>query len=410
MKSINRFEFLNRVFQNANASINFHFFIKFWSWLNSRYKWLFKQLRAGFCTFSRIVLSPFNNLGEIREKLGEDWRPIERMMVGSVIIIMTFFGGFGGWAAVAPLESAVVAPGQIMVSSHRKSINHKEGGIVKDIFVKDGDRVAGGDVLVQLDDTQAKVELRRLTVRKFDLLATQSRLLSEQKKAPSIFLTGISQRQKNDPVFFQSIQAQRNIFHSRRKNLRGRTDILGQVIAQLEIEIEGYKSQLLSLKERNRLLGIELKALSKLFKRKLIGNQRLLELRGDIAEIAGIEGELKAKIAATKTTIVETELKIVDHQNIFKSEVAAELAEVKSQLADIMEQIVAASDVLIRTSIVAPMDGVIVNLRVHTIDSSIDPSEVVLDLLPENDELMVQARINPLDIDVVRKDLLSGFT
>lgn len=332
--------------------------------------------------------------------------PIRRLVLVALAIIALLFGGLGGWAAVVPLQSAAVAQGQVRVSTHRKTIQHLEGGIVQAILVKEGDAVTAGQVLVRLDDTRVRANLDRLKGRAAGLLATKVRLAAERDGARTLaFPEALTAAARGDPKIEEILSSQRGIFAARRRALEGRTRILRQRIGQLNKEIASLQAQVDAETRQLALITEEMDTVSMLVGKGLAEKPRLLALQRNAARIEGSRGEHLGLIARAEQRIGETELRMIDLENTFSNEVVKELEEVQGKLSDVEEQIKAAEDVLQRTEILAPQDGVVVSLRVHTPGGVIKPGEPILDIVPQNDVLLIEARINPLDIDVVHVGL-----
>ncbi|WP_037493891.1 HlyD family type I secretion periplasmic adaptor subunit [Sneathiella glossodoripedis] len=319
-----------------------------------------------------------------------------------LIIIALFFGGLGGWAAYAPLGSAAIATGVVSVEGSRKTVQHFEGGIVSRILVKDGDRVEQGQPLFLLDQTQAKASLQLIFGRKAVALAEKARLEAEQSGAEQIeFSDWLTERQE-DPIVSKAMEGQRNIFEARKLARLGQITILNQKIAQLNEEIKGLQSQIRSLDQQIKLINLELKDVQSLVEKKLAKMTRLRSLQRTAAELLGAKSQNIAKIAQSRQAIGEIELQISELNNSTINEVVENLKIVQAQIFDLQEQERSSKDILNRTEIVAPTDGVVVNLAVHTVGAVIASGEPLLEIVPVDQSLIVQAQVNPSDIDVVK--------
>ena len=326
---------------------------------------------------------------------------IGRSVFVGVVVSALFFGGLGGWATLAPLTSASLGVGVLSVEGDRKTVQHFEGGIVAAVSVQDGDRVQAGQLLVQLDKTRAKATLDQLRARTNGAQARAARLLAERNNSDSInFPEHLDHTDAGEIV-----AGERQIFATRQRALRSRAAILEQRIAQFDEEIRGLRGQITAESKQLELIGEEIAGLQSLVDKKLSGSQRLLELRRRSAEIDGNRARRIADIARAKQNIAEERLKILDLSTTRSNEVAAELREVQSLVADLNERIRAATDVLERTDIKAPLAGSVVGLTVNTVGGVITPGQALLDIVPSDAHLVVQARVQPEDIDTVEPGL-----
>lgn len=317
------------------------------------------------------------------------------------VVIALFFGGFGAWAALAPLSSAAVAPGVVIVDSNRKTIQHLEGGIIKDIKVRDGDKVTKGQVLVQLDETQARATLDLLRGRKMVASALKARLLAERDGKEAIDFPDWL-LDENDPSKTEVIVGQTNIFEARKRSFDAQAAILKQRVAQYSEEINGLKGQIKADNKQLDLISEEITDVQTLFKKGLAKKPRLLALQRRSAEIEGSRGQKESNIARIKQSIGETRLRIAELKTTIISEVVEQRREVQSELFDIYERLLAAEDILKRTVIRSPLDGTVVALQVHTLEGVIPPGAPILDIVPSGDRLVVSAQVDPSDIDVIR--------
>jgi len=322
------------------------------------------------------------------------------VLVGFAIIAV-FFGGFMGWATLAPLGSAAIAQGTVSVETNRKTVQHLEGGIIGEIKVQDGSRVEAGQVLLTLDETQARAALEIVRGRQMAAEGLNARLLAERNGSPEIAFPDLLQTLRKDPNVGEIINGQISIFNARRDSLKGNFNILKQQIAQLAEEIKGLQGQIKSEKIQLQLIAGEISDISELVEKGLIPRPRLSRLQRDAAEIDGNLSQNRSRIAQAKQTIAETQLRISELKTERINEVVQELREVQSGLFDLAERERATADVLQRTVIRAPMGGTVVNLQVHTPGGVIPPGASLLDIVPSGDRLIVEARVDPSDIDVV---------
>ena len=319
-------------------------------------------------------------------------------------LIFLFFGVFGAWAALAPLQSAAIAPGVVSVDSSRKTVKHLEGGIVGEILVQEGVAVKAGQVLIRLDELQAGATLDLLRGRLIAATALQARLQAERDGSAEIAYPQWLRQETADKVK-EVLSGQTSIFQVRAESLAGQTAILQQRIAQFDEEIQGLQGQIAAEDRQVALITAELKDLRKLVKKGLARRPRMLELERRAAEIQGSRHQNQARLARVRQQIGETELRISELKTQRDNEVVAELREVQSEILDLTERVRAAGDVMDRTEIRAPISGTVVGLQVHTAGGVIAPREALMDIVPSEDSLIVEARVNPIDIDVVRSGL-----
>lgn len=321
------------------------------------------------------------------------------------LIVGAFFGGLVVWASLAPLESAAIAQGTVSVDSNRKTIQHLEGGIVSAVLVRDGDVVEAGQTLVRLDVTRPKATLELLRGRRVASLSLEARLASEQAGRDEIAFPKVLLERLDDPKVAEAIEGQNNIFRVRKEALDVQVAIQSQRIAQLSEEIRGLEGQIKAESRQLKLIASELKDVADLVTKGLARRTRLLALQRQSAEIEGSRSQNQARIARTRQAIGETKLRVTDLRTAVVNQAVEQLRDVQSELFDLSERIAAAEDVLNRTSIIAPLAGTIVGLQVHTSGGVIAPGEPLLNIVPSGDRLIVEARINPSDIDVVRPGL-----
>mgnify|MGYP002641167018 CR=1 FL=1 len=323
------------------------------------------------------------------------------IVIGCIIIAL-FFGALGGWAALAPLESAAIAPGEVAIDTKRKTIQHLEGGIIGDILVRDGDVVAAGQVLIRLAEIQSRAELELLQGRYVTASAIEARLIAERDGRTDIAFPDWLLDRLVEPEIIETVSGQVNIFASRRESLNHQTLILGKRIAQFGEEITGLKGQIESENMQLKLIAEESEDVRKLVELGLARRPRLLALEREAAALEGRRSQNLAGIARAKQSISEADLRISELKTAIINEVVQQLSETQAELFDLADRIRASEDKLARTEIRAPIGGTVVNLQVHTPGGVIAPGAPLLDIVPSDDPLVIEARIDPSDIDVVR--------
>jgi HlyD family type I secretion membrane fusion protein len=316
-------------------------------------------------------------------------------------VMFLFFVGFLGWAALVPLESALLAPGVIVVESHRKVVQHLEGGIVRQVLVGDGQYVAAGQPLVRLDDTQARASLDLLRGEGDGLAAREARLAAERDGRDRIeFPAGLSARQ-SDPKVAEAMRGEQSAFVARRQTLLKQVEILDQRSHENASAIAGIRKQQDALARQILLLNQEAESVNALYAKGLSTLPRLLSLQRQAAEAEGRRAQLAEKIVEMKLTSDENQLQIMNLRNQQLSDVVKELREVQTRRFELLDRINAAADVLARLDVRAPVAGKIVGLSVHSPGGVIRPGDTLMEIVPRKDALEVEARIRPEDADGV---------
>lgn len=323
-------------------------------------------------------------------------------IIAGYVVIILFFGGLGTWAAMAQIASAAIAPGVVSPDGSRKTVQHLEGGIIAEIMVDDGDSVRAGDPLVVLQETQARASFEVLQGQKRLLAAKLARLLSEQAgKDEAEFPDWLLTLEAEDPEVAQIVGAQRDVFAARYDAYEGRKEIGGKRVAQLEEEITGLLSQIDSQRERIALIDEEIDSMKNLVGRGMIPRPQYLAMRRLKAEVETELAENVAGVARAKQSIGETELQIVNLGSVRLDEIVSDLAETRGELGSVQERLLAQRDILDRTLVIAPVSGTVMEKRFHTTGGVVGPGQPILDIVPLDAELLIDARVNPVDIDEV---------
>lgn len=333
-------------------------------------------------------------------------KPFGRMLIpAGFAIIMLSGGAFYGWATTAPVAGAVVAPGVINVDTNVRAIQHLEGGILKEILVREGDPVKSGQVLLRMDDTASSSSRNELQGQYYEGLATEARLMAEQGGAEAVAFPADLTDRFGDAAVARAMKTQEDIFASRRHLLAERLAIGDRTRKQLESQIEGLRGQIAAGETRLGLLGEEQASVAELRAKNLVPETRRLELERSIAELQGEIAGYKAGVATAEQRIEEEALKMADLRNTQANEVTSSLGAVRGRNYELAEQLRTAEDVLNRSEIRSPVAGVVKGLAVHTIGGVISPGQTLMEIVPVTDKLVVQATIDPLDIDQVRPDM-----
>jgi HlyD family type I secretion membrane fusion protein len=322
-------------------------------------------------------------------------------VLGGLALLVAVFGLGGWWAFSTPLESAAVAPAVLTVESKRKSIQHLEGGIVCELLVRDGDLVERGDILIRLDATRAQAQLAIVRAQ-LDLgQATEARLMAERYGIDTPELPERLAARRDDATVAGIIAGQANIQLARREALTGESDILRQRIEQFREEISGLAALHRAVEQQIRSLRAELDDLRELMDRGYVTRTRVLALQRDIERLEGERASHLAGRAQAELGISEAELSILQLEQSFQQDVEAELAEVRAQNFEMLERIVAAEDVLRRIELLAPVSGTVVGLGVHGPGAVIEPARTLMEIVPSDDPLIVEARVPPMFIESV---------
>lgn len=326
------------------------------------------------------------------------WRGV---VTAGFIIIFIFFGIFGVWAALAPLGSGAIAQGQLQVDTNQKTVQHLEGGIIRKIHVRNGDMVEAGQVLVELDDTRTRVEFEVLDQQYLTNLGMRARLLAERGNKKSVTFPRPLLARKSEPHVAEILESQRRLFKNRRNARNSQIGLLNKRIAKTREEIVALIAQQTADSRQLELISEEIADVRQLYEAGLARKPRLLQLERTEAQLDGSIGNREALVARAEQTIAETDFQKVNLIEQAASEVEAELREVQDLLVDIEERMTGARDSLDRTQIRAPYGGRVYGLRFFTEGGVVGPAEPMMGIVPENDELIVQIRIDPVDIDVV---------
>lgn len=322
-----------------------------------------------------------------------------------LLLLLAVFGGFGFWASTAPIDSAAIAMGTVVVDSNRKTVQHLEGGIVGEILVREGDTVEVGQPLVVMDNTSAKTRAGIVNKKLYSNLALEARLKAERDNKGAISFPSELNAKRNIAEVKELIDVQKRLFSARRAAVSGQVNVLNKRVDQLNDEIAGLQSQSEATRSQLVLIEEEMKTVKRLVDRGYAVKPRLLGLQRQAADLQGDIGDYNSRVARANQTISEQDLEILNIKNAKQNEVIGELSLVQNEIADLMERQGAAEDVLERVTIAAPQGGVITALKIHTKGGVIQPGEPLMDIVPVADELMIDAKVLPQDIDVVFQDM-----
>jgi len=322
------------------------------------------------------------------------------------ILLVGFVLGIGTWSVLAPLESAAIASGAVEAETSRKTVQHLEGGIIREILVRDGDAVTAGQALIRLDNTKARSELQAFRGQFWDAKAREARLLAERDAQDVIaFPSALESARHKNPAVETILAGQQKIFETRRQVLQSQAAVVKERIAQVDKEITGLRFQESAATRRADIIRQEVAAVAPLVEKGLERRPRLLALEREMAEIDGRRGETAAQISRAHQVIAESHATLLRMESDRQNEVAQSLRETQNQISVLSERIRALDDQLSRTEVKAPEDGIVTDLRIHTPGGVLAAGAPILDLVPREDRLIVNARLRPEDIDVVHPGL-----
>ncbi len=317
-------------------------------------------------------------------------------------LVLVVFGGFGTWASLAPLTSAALAPGVITVEHHRKTVQHLEGGIIRTLDVHDGDFVQQDQVLATLDDTQSRAQLEVFRGQLYLRIAQEARLAAQRDGLPSVQYPQELLAHRGDSRVQEAIRLQNQTFQVRQAANDGESAVYRRQIEQLRAKVAGLHAQKHS---KDRLVDSyrgDVDDFKSLLKEGYTEKQKVEELDRALAQSEGQRGELVSDIAASELQIAEIELKILQLQKDLQREVAKELSDVQTELFELREKVQLLESTVNRTVIKAPVAGLVLGLAVHTIGAVISPGGRLLDIVPKDQKLIIEAQVSPNDIDRVK--------
>lgn len=331
-------------------------------------------------------------------------RALRPVAFGAVTSAALFLGGFGAWSAYAPLSSAAIAPGIVSPDSSRKTVQHLEGGIVQEILVREGDRVEQGEVLLRLSTAQALASFnaRQRQLRRLEAERTRLRALEQRRDRldwpPSLVHV-------EDADYQAFLDNQSTMFDLQRRSVEEQKSILQRREAQLRQEIAATERENEGLSEQIRIMEEEMADKERLVENGLLRKPELLALERGRAQLRAKMASNEAMIAQSGQKIEETEISILSSETDFNSKVSQEMERVGGELAQAEEDVAATEDTFRRTEIRAPASGTVMALRMKTTGGIIRPGEPILDIVPDHDALVIEARLNPNDIDAVAPGL-----
>ena len=343
----------------------------------------------------------------VREDKQDGQAPFARwQFIAALSLISTFCMILTTWSSLAPLNSAVVAPGIVTVEDQRKAVQHLEGGIIGRILVKEGSRVSRGEVLIELRDVSIKATVDRLKSQYFEALASAARLAAERDGLTEIaFPENIVTAADDDPSARAAIAAQRKIFDSRGELLRQKQSVLDKRIDRLAEERKSLQRQLEALAKQLELSDEESKDAAVLLEKRLLRKSRMLDIQRSRAGLEERRSSLQGALAQAEQQIAELELRKSELQSSTLTSVVEEIRSRQARAHELSRELTAAQDMLNRARIRSPIEGIVVGLQVHSRDGVVSPGQTLMEIVPVTDTLVVDARIRPEDIEDVRAGL-----
>lgn len=339
------------------------------------------------------------HVDDTSEHEGRRGLSLRSLCLAGAATMLLGFGGLGGWAAVAQLESAVPASGTLVVQSKRKTVSLLESGILRELLVAEGDRVEAGQALLRLDDGQARAAVKQARARLISAEARVARLVAELGEEERFVIPEALRRAGEDDTIAPLLAAETALFEARKASFEGAVAVQARRIAQLEQQITALKAQSAAHGARLGFIRQELRGVNDLLARGFATRTRALELQRAEAQLVGEIGELEARAAEAGQAIAQAEHEMLNLRTTRRNEAAREMQDAVGQVAEGRARLAAAEDILRRTVVLAPEPGTVTDLRFFTAGSSIVAGQPVLDIVPVDDVLLVEAAANPADVE-----------
>ncbi|MER8441338.1 HlyD family type I secretion periplasmic adaptor subunit [Mesorhizobium sp. M1312] len=326
---------------------------------------------------------------------------LRRTQRAGIVVIATLVLVLGGWAATASISGAVIAPGQIVVRSNAKKVQHLEGGIVLELNVENGHRVHAGEVIMRLDPSEPRARLAIIIAQLAELEVELKRLESERDGHPvlefPLELLKFMQKSEIERIF----DSQQKLNASRLEVVAGKKRQLAEQVNQIKNQISGMEAQLEGRKRQLSIAAAELETMQDLLKDGLVQRNRVLDLEREKADVEGDIGRLVAEIAKLRGAVSEVGLRAIQVDDDWRSEVLTAIAEVRTKVGSLREQRQAAQERIDRIDVIAPQSGFVHELAIHTVGGVVGPGETLMLIVPESDPLVLRARVRPRDINAI---------
>jgi len=329
-------------------------------------------------------------------------RAIRQHILLSLVVVVLLVGGIGGWAATSEFAGAVIAQGQLVVDTNVKKVQHPTGGVVAELRVRDGDMVNLGDIVIKLDDTQTRANLAIVVKGLDEFAARRAREEAELEGKDTVTFPEELTGRKDDAEIAKILTGEAALFEIRRKTREGLKAQLTERVSQSEEEITGLVAQVESKDKQIEWIKKELEGVRQLWTKQLVQFTRVTTLEREQARLEGERGQLVASIAQSRGKISETKIQILQIDQDMRTEVGKDLADIRGKSAELVEKKVAAEDQLKRIDIRAPQSGMVHQLDVHTVGGVVTAGQQIMLIVPAADKLIVEAKVQPQDIDQVR--------
>jgi len=330
---------------------------------------------------------------------------VKAYLVSGLAVVFILVGGLGVWATTTSIVGAVIGSGVVVVESNVKKVQHPTGGIVGEINVKNGDQVKAGDLLIRLDETLTRTNEQMISKQLDQLMMREARLKAERDGNEAISVPDILARRSLESDVAEIINGEQSLFASRRESKAGQLSQLKERTAQLAQEADGIAAQIQAKTREIKLIADELAGLADLEAKQLVTTTKLAALKREKARLEGEFGQYEAALAQTKGRRTEVSLQMARLDQEMRTQVVNDLREAQTKIAELVERQIAAADQLRRVDIRAPQDGLVHQLAVFTVGGVINPGEQIMLIVPQDDRLLVEAKISPSDVDQVRKGM-----
>jgi HlyD family secretion protein len=330
---------------------------------------------------------------------------VKAYLVSGLAVVFILVGGLAVWATTTSIVGAVIGSGVVVVETNVKKVQHPTGGIVGEINVKNGDQVKAGDLLIRLDETLTRTNEQMISKQLDQLMMREARLKAERDGIGTISVPAILARRSLEPDVAEIINGEQSLFASRRESKAGQLSQLEERTAQLAQEADGIAAQIQAKTREIKLIADELAGIAELEAKQLVTTTKLAALKREKARLEGEFGQYEAALAQTKGRRTEVSLQMARLDQEMRTQVVNDLREAQTKIAELVERQIAAADQLRRVDIRAPQDGLVHQLAVFTVGGVINPGEQIMLIVPQDDRLLVEAKISPSDVDQVRKGM-----
>lgn len=342
---------------------------------------------------------------QLSDRLLESGPPIRNIVAGAVVVAVVGLGGFGVWAGTAPLAAGAVAAGTVRVDTNKKTVQHLEGGIIREILVREGDRVRAGQVLVRLDPVAVKADRGVLENQLLTATAEEARLSAERDGAPSVIFPAALASSLWRPEVAAIVGTQREIFQSQRSALAADIAVQQRKVAQQQAQMEALSKQIVASERQIALFQEELDTALVLLDKGYEKKPRVLGLQRNIAQSESELSALRGRLDTARETIAESKAQMESLRNQRAKAISDDLEKARNKRAEAEKQLQKTADKLERVDVVAPQDGYVIGLKHFTAGAVVGSGGVILDIIPDNENLVLYVKVNPIDIDVVHEGL-----